>query len=271
MPNNNNPTITLPESGEFNFYTNAQNANLSQNYRVAYERLQSSSPNTPEYQLTISAAVGAGAEFLARISTSVTYEAGLQTLFNAAKVAVAVGTEGLGVGAVSGMEFYTRNQADPVFYKYIDGVGDDASRLFADSTIRVFGSLAGNPENPQIPNIPNPKNEITIVSGVNSGGQSTSITATKTTTPSGEPKVSISSTNYNKEQLTESSQSLFQNEGKNLLGANIKFEGNDGTLNASLLNQSTLDAASDFLAKNTSLETPILTILEKNSGSVNYG
>src|SRR5690606_34918076 len=110
---NNNPVIKLPESGEFNFVTNVQNSNLSHNYKVAYERLQSSNPEAPEYQLRISAAVGAGAEFLARMSTSVTYEAGLKTLFDAVKAAIAIETGGVGVGLINSVEIVVRNNADP--------------------------------------------------------------------------------------------------------------------------------------------------------------
>ena len=72
MSSSQTPIVKLPESGEFNFITNIQNSSHPQNYRVAYERLQSSNPNTPEYQLRISAAIGAGAEFFSRISTSLT-------------------------------------------------------------------------------------------------------------------------------------------------------------------------------------------------------
>ncbi len=84
MTNNNSPqtpNITLPESGEFNLWTNIQNSNISQNYKITYERLSNSNPQTPQYQLRISSGVGAGAEFLARISTSATYEIGMNRIF----------------------------------------------------------------------------------------------------------------------------------------------------------------------------------------------
>jgi Ca2+-binding RTX toxin-like protein len=267
MSNPQNPTVKLPESGEFNFYTNVDKAHIGYNYRVTYERLHSSNPNAPEYQLKISAAVGTGAEFLARISTSITYEAGLQTLIGAVKAAVATSTGGLGVGAVNGVEFYAREQADPVFYKYLDSVGNDASNLFADSAIGLFSKLSEAPESPQIPisNSSNPTRQTVTINSTNSQNQTTTITATKSTNPAtNKSSVSISSNNYNKSELTESSKSLIQNEGSNLIGSNLKIEGSDGIINGSLLNNSLLSEAEKFLAKNTKLDAPILTETDSN-------
>lgn len=260
MPNQTNPKIILPESGEFNFVTNVQNSNFSQNYRVTYQRLQSSNPNAPEYQLRISAAVGAGAEFLARISTSVTYEAGLDILFGAAKAAVATETAGLGVGTISGIEFETRNNLDPYFYRYINSVGDDANNLFAGTTSNFIGGIFGSQNNTQISVTPEPKNQISIISSTNSSGQQSTITATKTSNPNGANLISVSSNNYSQNELLNSSKTL----AKGNIGSNLTVEGNDRAINGTLINQELLNAANKIFKDQVTLDSSVILRLSSN-------
>jgi hypothetical protein len=72
MPNDNNlpplpelplpTTIELKESGTLSFFSNFEQAlNIPRNWSVAYERLQSSSPDAPTYQLVISSGIGTAA------------------------------------------------------------------------------------------------------------------------------------------------------------------------------------------------------------------
>jgi len=62
--------VRLKESGEFNFLSNLNEAgSITRNWSISYERLQESNPDSPSYQLFISAGVGTVAESLVRIST----------------------------------------------------------------------------------------------------------------------------------------------------------------------------------------------------------
>ncbi len=112
------------------------------------------------------------------------------------------------------------------------------------------------------------ENALTSKTLIENNNQTTSITATKTTTSSGKSSVSVSSNNYTKEQLTESSKSLIQNEGSNLIGSSIKIEGSDGVVNATLLNNSLKSEAEKFFDKNTKLDAPILSEKDSSGNSL---
>ena len=265
MTNQNNlpplPEIPVPESsnvrlsetGEFNFATNLNEiGSVTRNWSISYQRLQSENPNAPTYQLLISSGVGTVAETLTRISTSASYEIGASKLFKFVKVAIGEKL-GLSIESASGLM-----ETDTAVYRYIDKTGIEANNLFSDKAQSVFGDLTGNPDSSQ--SVVKPDRSVVVIEG-NNGNQTTTITATKTTNPStGKSSVSISSSDYTQDQLTKSSASLFQNEGQTLVGSKIKIEGSDRTINASLLNDSLLNAAEKFLADNTSLKSPVLTI-----------
>ena len=280
MPNDNNlpplpvipvPEVDLQESGQFTFFSNLENlANIPRNWVVSYNRLQDSNPNTPTYQLVISSGVGTAAETVFR--GVATYRAGVASVSDLFKITrdLVAGNKAPAVTEIYGgaIEDISGNNV----YKYINQIGDGANNLFSDVTQNALGGIFGgsfaNPNSSQNPNSSKTQDSVAIIESTNSSGQNTSITATKSTNPSGKSSVSVSSKDYTKDQLTESSKSLIQNEGSNLVGSNIKIEGSDGTINANLLNDSLKSEAEKFFDKDTKLDAPILSEKDSSGNSL---
>ena len=267
MPNDNNlpplpvipvPEVELQEPGQFTFFSNLENlVNIPRNWSVSYDRLRDSNPSTPTYQLVISSGVGTAAEtYIRGVATFRAEMSRIDDLFAITRNIVT------GNAAPAKSEIYGGKIEDVSgnnVYKYINQVGDGANNLFSDFTQGAFNAVLGEANNSQNPESKAVR-EITTVQSTNPQNQTTTITATKTTNSStGKSSVSVSSNNYSKEQLTNSSKSLIKTEGSDLIGSNIKIEGSDGTINAELLNNSLLSEAEKFLAKNTKLDSPILT------------
>ncbi|MES2678088.1 MAG: tandem-95 repeat protein, partial [Pseudomonadota bacterium] len=254
MPNN-----TQPDSGDFLISTkkfldkNAQA--IRQDYNVSYERIASSHPSSPEYQVKISATTGVVVEYIWEGVAQFSYG----TLFRSV-------TKALGAilpnQTAKRIEFVTKPINEAV-YKMIDIKGDEVGASFGELTADIFDYSSGNNNQNENSNISNRTRQETIINSTSDSGENKSITATKTTNPKGTSSISVNSDDYSKDDLLSSSKNL----AKDNIGSNLTIEGSDGTINGTVINQELLKDANKILKNDLTLDSPLITKIDDN----NYG
>lgn len=203
-----------------------QGMNVVENYKVIYEK-QNNGTNS---EWSVKLASQGGAVIQAYTGATLNYaidklSRGLAEIYGEKTIA-------------DGIDFLIGGDSNGSLNAAYARVGESAGNATASGLIKVLSwgeELVG---------IDVKNNDRTIlISTPSNSSTPNSVTINQTTNPSnGKSSVAVSSNDYTKEQLTESSKSLIKNEGSNLLGSSIKIEGNDGTINLTLQSSDNLSS-----------------------------